>query len=115
MAKLIFPANETVTVALGPSGNLSQKQAREIEPGDFVWVFVAETYLPTVTGHFTFLKVAAPPKITKLKSYKSKWFNSKDGPNVVVPKDWILFGEGSFEKNLRENCLSCLRTPRFFA
>ena len=67
--------------------NLRRKEARDIEPRDFVWAFVVESYLPTVIGHFKFLKVDNPPKIKKLQSFKCKWFNSKDGPDVVVPKD----------------------------
>lgn len=113
MARLILPASETVTVAVGPSGNLSQKEARDIEPGDFVWVFVAETYLPTVSGHFKFMKVGALPKIEKLTSYKCNWFNSKDGPEVVIPKEWILFCEGGFEKVSEKNSFLAKAHPGY--
>lgn len=79
-----------MVVGLGRTGQLQRKLARDLSAGDLVWCFQADSYRPTVTGHFRFVAIDEKPETIEKQTYQCRWFNRQDGPAVRVPRDWVV-------------------------
>ncbi len=98
MANLYAPADDELYLASGTGATLAvyRKKAKDVAVGEYVWSFVVESYAPEVRGHFQFIKVAGAATIDERDANVCRWFNQGDGPQFVMPKDWVLVEETNF-------------------
>jgi hypothetical protein len=97
LADLQVPANDTLFVAAGP-GNYLRRKANSVTTGEYVWAFIADSFTPTVAGHFQFVRVTGSPAKSAHKAFNFRWFNHSDGPQVTIPRDWAVLEQMNFRK-----------------
>jgi hypothetical protein len=74
-----------------------RKLPADINAGEHIWCFVMNTYAPEVTGHFRFVEALGNAAEVALDAVEARWFTANEGPTILVPNDWVLFGDGTTE------------------
>ena len=111
--KIILPADQIIPITSGAGEEIYTKKVSDIGKGDYLYSFQIDSISPKLLGHFKFVKVIQKLKNKSIPALEFSIFHKKEGPKVLIPKDWRFIVENSLPLTTAKKSIPCFNFPGY--